>query len=69
LEKEKVDHKAFALSHGKLYIGRRENMDAMTMHVNSFSHSPLVIFGDAGYGKSALLANWAFNYSQSHPNQ
>lgn len=36
-------------------------------HASTNTGVPLVLIGDSGSGKSALLANWANRYQQHHP--
>ncbi len=57
LERERMDHDAFARSRAGVYIGRHEYFDRLDAHVASDA-APLVVLGESGSGKSALLANW-----------
>ncbi|MEK6261703.1 MAG: tetratricopeptide repeat protein, partial [Planctomycetota bacterium] len=57
LERERTDHLAFAQSRAGVYIGRQEYFDRLDAHIASDA-PPLVILGESGIGKSALLANW-----------
>lgn len=66
LEREAAEHQAFASSRVNAYIGREEYFDRLDGHVNSDA-PPLVVVGDAGIGKSAMLANWALRYQETHP--
>ena len=47
-------------------MGRQEYYDRLDRHVDS-EDKPLVILGESGVGKSALLANWVRRYRQEHP--
>ncbi len=66
LDREAVEHEAFAQSRFRAYIGREEYFDRLDEHVRSDS-KPLVVLGESGSGKSALLANWAARYRRDLP--
>jgi tetratricopeptide (TPR) repeat protein len=66
LDCEAADHEAFAQSLAKVYIRRDEYFDRLDEHVQS-DGPPLVVLGESGSGKSALLANWFLQYSRLHP--
>lgn len=68
LEKEAQEHEAFARSRFGIYIGRQEYFDSLDEHVKG-DGPPLVVLGDSGSGKSALLSNWALNYQEKHPDE
>ena len=67
LERERMDHEAFARSRAGVYIGRQEYFDRLDAHVAG-DGSPLVVVGESGGGKSALLSNWALRYREQHPD-
>jgi tetratricopeptide (TPR) repeat protein len=82
LDREAADHEAFAQSRARVYIGRNEyfqKLDDYVGQASSLSGSagippasesqnlPLVILGESGSGKSALLANWALRHRGAHP--
>lgn len=67
LDREKTDHEAFALSRAEVYIDRPAYFERLDAHVYT-GNSPFGIIGEAGSGKSALLANWALRYRASHPD-
>ncbi|HQZ66358.1 MAG TPA: DUF4062 domain-containing protein, partial [Planctomycetaceae bacterium] len=67
LERERMDHEAFARSRAGVYIGRQEYFDRLNAHVASDA-SPLVVLGESGGGKSALLSNWALRHREQHPD-
>lgn len=66
LDREAAEHDAFAASRARVYIGRKVYFDRLDEHAQG-DGSPLVILGESGSGKSALLANWAVRYRASHP--
>jgi len=66
LDREAYDHEVFAQSRFKIYIPKQEYFDRLDEHAKGDSE-PLVILGESGSGKSALLSNWAINYRKAHP--
>jgi nephrocystin-3 len=68
LDREKLDHEAYARSRSQVYIGREENYERLNQHAAKNDRQPLVILGESGLGKSALLANWAIQYSKENPD-
>ena len=67
LDRETAEHEAFAESRAKVYVGRQEDFDRLDRHAAS-EDPPLVVLGESGGGKSALLANWVRHYCQAHQN-
>lgn len=68
LDREAMDHEAYAQSRERVYIGRQEYFDRLDNHAAANDTQPLVILGESGSGKSALLANWVARYRQAHPD-
>jgi tetratricopeptide (TPR) repeat protein len=93
LDREALDHEAYAQSRERVYIGRQAYFDrldsfvsgsdarvsspprpeqhAMGGHGSSepgHENKPLVILGESGSGKSALLANWVARHRRAHPD-
>ncbi len=68
LDRDALDHEAFAQSRSQVYIGRDEYFNSLDKHILS-NEPPLVILGESGSGKSALLANWALKYKEEHPDE
>jgi len=68
LDRETVEHDAFAQSRFSVYIGRDEYFDRLDEYIKSDSQ-PLVVLGESGSGKSALLANWVATYREEHPDE
>ena len=66
LDREARDHEAFAEIHRRTYIARSEDFETLDSHAESVA-SPLVLLGDSGSGKSALLANWVDRWRSQHP--
>ncbi len=69
LDREAMDHEAFAQSRERVYIGRQEYFDHLDAHAAANTTEPLVILGDSGVGKSSLLANWVARYRQMHQDE
>jgi len=67
LDREALDHQAFAQSCAKVYIGRSAYFERLDSHVEG-KDQPLVVLGESGSGKSALLANWFLRYQQADPD-
>ena len=68
LDREAAEHEAFARSRTGVYIGRLEYFAALDAHAAG-DGPPLVVLGESGLGKSALLANWALRYRAAHPSE
>ena len=66
LDREEMAHEAFAASRFGVYIPRQEYFDRLDEHARA-DGPPLVVLGESGSGKSALLAHWAFRYRLRHP--
>lgn len=67
LDREAAGHQAFARSRLGVYIGRHEYFERLDEHVAGRGN-PLVVLGESGGGKSALLANWIWRHRQAHPD-
>ncbi|MDP6636522.1 MAG: tetratricopeptide repeat protein [Phycisphaerae bacterium] len=65
LDAEASEHEAFAVSRSRIYLGRDEYFARLDDHASG-EGAPLVVGGDSGSGKSALLANWALQYRRDH---
>ena len=66
LDRENLDHEAFARSRGQTYIGRPEYFCRLDGHAEG-SGPPLAVLGESGSGKSALLANWVLGRRSRAP--
>ncbi|MFQ5643581.1 MAG: AAA family ATPase [Thiogranum sp.] len=67
LERIRMDHEAFAAVRRKVYIGRSEYYEQLNKHAAG-DGPPLVLLGESGSGKSALLANWGERYRKQYPD-
>lgn len=68
LDRMAIEHEAFAVGRAKGYVTRQEDFERMDTHAAGDT-LPLVVLGESGIGKSALLANWALDYRYTHPNE
>lgn len=66
LEQEAHEHEVFARSRVKVYIERQEYFDRLNAHVAG-EGPPLIVLGESGSGKSAILANWFFRHHKANP--
>ena len=66
LERDRLDHEVFADSRAKVYIGREDYFDCLYGHARG-TGAPLIVLGESGSGKSALLANWGIEYRKKYP--
>ena len=72
------EHEAFARSRAVVevrpgeaagvYVGRKEYFERLEAHAAG-GGPPLVVLGESGSGKSALLANWALGYRGRHAEE
>lgn len=68
LDREAIDHEAYAQSRERVYVGRQEYFDRLDAHAAANDTQPLVVLGESGAGKSSLLANWVARYRKAHPD-
>jgi len=66
LDRAALDHEAYSASRRTVYIGRDEYIKRLDAHAAG-DGPPLVITGESGGGKSALVANWTHAWSEQHP--
>ncbi len=59
-------HEAYGLSRRFAFVGRQELLDSMDKHAATSGAKPLVLTGESGCGKSALLAEWAARWKKNH---
>lgn len=64
---ERAHHEAFIEGRSERFIGRREVLAQLTKFADDPVKGMLVVTGSAGCGKSALLANFARQYTDEHP--
>ncbi|MFC1634821.1 tetratricopeptide repeat protein [Planctomycetota bacterium] len=66
LVREAHSHEYFAEIRRRTYIGRDDYFKTLDHHIDS-DGGPLVVLGDSGSGKTALLANWLAYWRKEHP--
>lgn len=64
---EAAGHESHIRALSRVYVARPSDYDAIDRHVTS-SGAPLVVTGEPGCGKSALLANWVGHFREEHPD-
>jgi tetratricopeptide (TPR) repeat protein len=65
-ERERQEHEAYVRNHGRAYVAHKEYFERLDEHISG-SGSVLVVVGEPGAGKSALLANWYSRHRALHP--
>ena len=68
LARERMRHEAFTASRLGLYIGGESYFAKIDSAMPFEPRRPVLVTGDPGGGKSALLANWASRFSQNNPS-
>jgi nephrocystin-3 len=68
LEQVNFDHDAFANSRQRVYIKRQADFDRLSQHLQNYQ-KPLIIYGESGSGKTALLALWGAEYQKTHSDE
>jgi WD40 repeat protein len=68
LLRERGEDDAFAREKTRLFIGRRDLLDAIEAHTVSSSRAPFAIIGASGIGKSSLMAQAAAEARERHPD-
>lgn len=71
LEEERARHRTFAASRRHAYIANAANLTRLnnfaTSNEDGVKRSVLLIHGESGSGKSALVAHWAAQYQRRNP--
>eukprot|EP00741_Cyanophora_paradoxa_P019219 tig00000215_g18555.t1 len=68
LEAERSHHEAFAASRQRVFVRNPEDIDTLSAYAAASGPEVLVLHGEGGCGKSALLANWAREWAASYPD-
>jgi nephrocystin-3 len=66
LTRERMAHEAYAATRCRLYLGGERYFVALDDAMKAKSFRPVLITGQSGGGKSALLANWVKRWSPKH---
>jgi tetratricopeptide (TPR) repeat protein len=69
LDREAAEHESFAQSRAGIYIGRQEYFQQLNEFAQAAGGEGLIVLGEPGSGKSALLANWLQLYRKAHPDE
>ncbi|MEA2637313.1 MAG: hypothetical protein QOE18_370, partial [Chloroflexota bacterium] len=67
LDREAASHQAFAIARSRVFVGRQHDLERLDAHATG-DGPPLVVVGESGLGKSALLANWALRLRAASPD-
>ena len=68
LTREGMRHVAYATSRLGSYIGGEPYLAAINTAMSATARQPVLVTGASGGGKSALLANWAEQFSSANPS-
>ncbi len=67
LGREAAGQEAYIRALSQVYVARPADFDVLDRHAAS-SGPPLLVTGEPGCGKSALLANWVKHFREKHPD-
>jgi hypothetical protein len=67
LAQERMRHEAFTASRRGLYIGNEAYFSVLNSAMATEPYKPVLVSGESGSGKSALLANWLELWNKMHP--
>eukprot|EP00026_Physarum_polycephalum_P000414 Phypoly_transcript_00415.p1 GENE.Phypoly_transcript_00415~~Phypoly_transcript_00415.p1 ORF type:complete len:1535 (+),score=349.28 Phypoly_transcript_00415:114-4718(+) len=67
LDSERFRHASYARALRRVYQSKEDYFLQLDKHASRNTGMPLVVLGESGMGKSALLANWSNRYNQHHP--
>lgn len=66
LAQERMRHEAYSATRRRLYLGGERYFESLNQAMVAKPFRPVLITGQSGGGKSALLANWVTEWSRSH---
>jgi nephrocystin-3 len=64
---ERHRHAAYGATRQRIYVGGEKYFKVLDSTMRDRKFKPVIITGQSGAGKSALLANWAARWSKRHP--
>jgi nephrocystin-3 len=67
LDQEAARHEAYARSRRLAFVGREDILSRLDEYTAA-PRQPVVLIGQSGCGKSALLAEWASRWHEKHPD-
>ena len=65
---ERMRHEAYSQARRKLYIGGEQYFAQLDAAMSAEAARPVLISGEAGLGKSALIAKWLEGWCAAHPD-
>ncbi len=68
IDQEATLHDAYGQSRRLGFVGRENLLVRMDKHAATSGAKPLVVTGESGCGKSALLAEWAARWKENYPD-
>ncbi len=69
VQQEEIGQKLFTVRQSKVYVRGEQYFDQLNEYAEHGGTQPMVVVGETGVGKSALLVNWGLQYQKSHPNE
>lgn len=69
LEAEQNAHRSYARDRCQAYIANPRDIEALDTHFNTPTNNALLVTGESGLGKSALLAYWVNQQRLAKPNR
>ncbi len=63
VEKNKYDQEIFAMNRAKYFVGREDYLKELDAYIQN-GGAPMVLSGQSGSGKSAILSHWATEYKK-----
>jgi nephrocystin-3 len=67
LTQERLRHEAYGATRRRLYFAGEDYFQTLDAAMKAKRFQPVLITGQSGAGKSALLANWMTRWSENHP--
>jgi nephrocystin-3 len=67
LERERFRHNVYSRTFTHCYLANEVYFNHLDKHVSSVLTMPLVLCGESGIGKSALLSNWVLRHNEHAP--
>ena len=67
LARERMRHEAYGVTRRRLYLGGERYFEALDSAMKAKPFRPVLVSGQSGGGKSALLANWVVKWAKRHP--
>jgi len=68
LARERIQHEAYSATRRRLYLGGNRYFKILDKAMEQETFRPVLVCGQSGAGKSALLSNWVSTWSRQHPD-